>query len=344
MAWTPRLTQLNDALADLVPYQEGITKFIRSAGLRPSMVDFHGSALDIWCSVIDEADKQGKVSDLVKTVLEKYPDNPYLKSALSQVEINYSASAEIGKSTQWQPINDDTLEVLTFDNNTLLPINFLEKGILSSRSVAKIEVNKDYEIEVGTGFIFKIEQFDELFFMTNAHVISNKATIPRTRIILNYEEDIDGLTKISKNFKIDSNGIWYVSPIKELDVAIFKLAASDDELSEFGYLSLKKVEVKKNDFVNIIQHPAGQMKQIALYHNIVTSVESRAIQYLTATMGGSSGSPVFNSDWEVVALHHSGGGRKKHEEKLPMGAKSRNEGININSIIDFLVSNHSSNI
>ncbi len=30
------------------------------------------------------------------------------------------------------------------------------------------------------------------------------------------------------------------------------------------------------------------------------------VQYVADTMEGSSGSPVFNRKWEVVALHHSG--------------------------------------
>lgn len=33
--------------------------------------------------------------------------------------------------------------------------------------------------------------------------------------------------------------------------------------------------------------------------------------YLTDTLPHSSGSPVFNSEWEVVALHHAGVQNKK---------------------------------
>ena len=82
------------------------------------------------------------------------------------------------------------------------------------------------------------------------------------------------------------------------------------------------------------------MKQISLYHNIVTNTNERVVQYLTDTLKGSSGSPVFNSDWEVVALHHSGGGNKPGEPELPEGIKSRNEGIFINKIIQFVKDSH----
>lgn len=341
MDWTPRLTQLNDVLGDLVPHHDGITKFVRAAEIKPAMINFNGSALDIWNSVIDEARKSNKVENLIEAVLVKYPDNPYLKTALNPVELNYSMGPIIEETSNWKGIDEDTLEVLTMGSNTLLPINFLERGIISSRSVAKVEKKKGNITEVGTGFLFKTEGVDELFFMTNFHVINEKTEIINTRIIFDYEEDINGNTKASKSFKIDPSGPWYISPVNQNDVAIFKLIETE-EISQFGFIPINKVDVMKNDFVNIIQHPAGQLKKIALYHNIVTNIDNRVVQYLTDTMKGSSGSPVFNSNWEVVALHHSGGVSKVNEPQIKE-TKYRNEGIHINNIIDFLKTSHNIN-
>jgi V8-like Glu-specific endopeptidase len=70
-----------------------------------------------------------------------------------------------------------------------------------------------------------------------------------------------------------------------------------------------------------------------MYHNVVTYADDRIVQYLTDTMPGSSGAPVFNSKWEVVALHHSGGWL---EEPEMAGEVLRNEGIAIGRIIDAL--------
>src|SRR4051812_6016782 len=95
MDWTPRLTQLNDALGDLVPHKEGITTFAKAAGIKPAMINFNGSALDIWSSVIDEARKNNKVNNLIDVVLKTYPENPFLKSARNPIEINYSISPKI---------------------------------------------------------------------------------------------------------------------------------------------------------------------------------------------------------------------------------------------------------
>lgn len=336
MPWSPRLTQLNDALGDLVPNHDGITKFVKAAGIKPQMVSFNGNAMDIWNSVLDEADKTNKVDNLVKAVLNKYPENPFLKSAITPIETNYSLSPDFDRITNWNPVEKDTLEVLTMEVSSLLPISFLERGITASRSVAKVEIKNGSMVNVGTGFLFKIQENNDLFFMTNHHVINEKEQIKNTRIIFNYEEDVNGNSKASKTFQIDANGPWFTSPVNELDATIFRILPVGESLNEFGYLTLKKVDVKKNDFANIIQHPAGQMKQISLYHNIVTSINDREVQYLTDTLKGSSGSPVFNSSWEVVALHHSGG-INKTEDDIKI-SKYRNVGININGIIDFVKS------
>ena len=335
MAWSKKLTQLNDVLGELVPNQDGIVKYVNEAGLKPQMIKFQGNALDIWNDVLNEADKNNKVDDLVKSALNHYPKNPYLISALSPQEINYTLSPDLDEVSRWEVIEQDTLEKLTQGISTLLPISFLENGIIFSRSVAKVEINIGGVKDVGTGFLFKIENEDDIFFMTNFHVINNESQFENARIIFNYEEDINGDSKASKSYRIDDNSPWYKSPVEELDVSIFKLNCSESQLKEFGFIILRKVSVQKNDFVNIIQHPAGQMKQISLYHNIVTNINDRVVQYLTDTFWGSSGAPVFNSNWDVVALHHSGGRRKPAEPKLPLGFKSRNEGIQINRIIEF---------
>ena len=51
--------------------------------------------------------------------------------------------------------------------------------------------------------------------------------------------------------------------------------------------------------------------------NQVTGMpEERFLHYQTDTAPGSSGSPVFNDQWEVVALHHSGVPRRNSEGKI----------------------------
>lgn len=59
--------------------------------------------------------------------------------------------------------------------------------------------------------------------------------------------------------------------------------------------------------MSIIQHPNGETMQVAISSNGIVGVYQNTdlVQYVTDTIGGSSGAPCFNEDWEVVALHHA---------------------------------------
>ena len=74
-----------------------------------------------------------------------------------------------------------------------------------------------------------------------------------------------------------------------------------------GYLLLAERFMREKERVNIIQHPDGQAMKVVLTQNyIAKDMSDSRLQYIADTMDGSSGSPVFNQDWEVIALHHSG--------------------------------------
>jgi hypothetical protein len=75
----------------------------------------------------------------------------------------------------------------------------------------------------------------------------------------------------------------------------------------------------------IAQHPDGSPLKLALDTQGVISVNSNGtrVRYATNTTNGSSGSPCFNMDWALVALHHMGdpawGGRTpKFNQGIPI--------------------------
>ena len=61
----------------------------------------------------------------------------------------------------------------------------------------------------------------------------------------------------------------------------------------------------------IVQHPLGQPLKLALDTQAVLAVNpgGTRVRYRTNTDHGSSGSPCFDKDWNLVALHHSGSTR-----------------------------------
>src|SRR5690606_9332310 len=97
---------------------------------------------------------------------------------------------------------------------------------------------------------------------------------------------------------------------KNLDFTIVALGQRTDgrEPREWGWNKLREEPglIVKGEAVTVIQHPNGEAKQIALRENLVIDLLEQFAHYRTDTSPGSSGSPVFNDQWEVVALHHSG--------------------------------------
>ena len=102
-----------------------------------------------------------------------------------------------------------------------------------------------------------------------------------------------------------------------VDVEVEKLEAWDQRL-DFAILRLKTavtrmpLQVQKLPVVfsagiyvsvNIIQHPRGHPKRVGLRNNLLTSADENTIRYFTDTLPGSSGSPVFDDTWHVIALH-----------------------------------------
>ena len=72
----------------------------------------------------------------------------------------------------------------------------------------------------------------------------------------------------------------------------------------------------------IAQHPDGSPLKLALDTEGVTSVNANGtrVRYATNTEGGSSGSPCFNIDWKLVALHHLGDpARDRQKPKFNQG-------------------------
>jgi hypothetical protein len=87
----------------------------------------------------------------------------------------------------------------------------------------------------------------------------------------------------------------------------------------------------------ILGHPAGRPVQFsyASPSGASPTKNSNRVRYRTNTEGGSSGSPVFNRDWRVVALHHAAG-----PTQLPgdfnLKTNDFNQGVPIKGIVEEL--------
>jgi len=100
------------------------------------------------------------------------------------------------------------------------------------------------------------------------------------------------------------------SPTKKLDYALLRIDDAITLLQDSANPIVTPVPLchnlpAKGDGLHILQHPGGDALKLAISVDGIDRVlvDRGLVQYSTPTKGGSSGSPAFNDDWEVVALH-----------------------------------------
>jgi V8-like Glu-specific endopeptidase len=249
------------------------------------------------------------------------------QQSLDQLLLKYKMMepiAPVPPVPDWKSTNTDQ-EVLEkiFGENTLRPIAFLARGLEVSRSVAYVSVTSGNERWSGTGFMVAPN-----LAMTNNHVISDASQLPGVIVRFNYQQDLLGRDLEIKDYPAAPNGLFHTN--KTLDYTIFEVQSDPGKKDAWANLALKPHDVKPNERINIIQHPGGQPKQISMQNNMVEYIGGDVLQYVTSTLPGSSGSPIFDDRWQVVGLHHAGG---LIAEPTTGRYFNRNEGIVMSKIL-----------
>ena len=186
----------------------------------------------------------------------------------------------------------------------IMSTNFLERGSRASRSVGRI-VTGPRRTPDGTGFLVSRN-----LLITNAHVIADADDALDHIVQFNYSAPGSGANITPVEFRFQPHRLFLHSPPNELDYALIAVEPSNAagaELQEFGWNTLtpRADEIDVGDRVNIVHHPGGSPKRVSLRQNFVAPSTEDFLHYMTDTEPGSSGSPVFDDEWQVVALHHA---------------------------------------
>ncbi|HEX8653773.1 MAG TPA: DNA/RNA non-specific endonuclease [Allosphingosinicella sp.] len=257
-------------------------------------------------------------------------------------------------------LDNDLINEAVVGARDFLSVEFLERGLQAARAVGRVLVKSGAGVRPhGTGFLVAPG-----LLLTNQHVLTS-ATFAATCVVeMDYEQNFFGPPKQSQLFVLEP--VRFFLNNADLDFALVAVAPHSDRrisIEDYGWLPLisaqGKIALTGHDYINIIQHPLGREKEVALRENKVldlrTGDEGDArdmgpfIHYEADTERGSSGSPVLNDQWEVVALHHSGVPRRneggqwldKDGNLWRRGAQPlsdvdwiANEGIRISSLVN----------
>ncbi|GHG18300.1 trypsin-like peptidase domain-containing protein [Streptomyces zaomyceticus] len=237
-------------------------------------------------------------------------------------------------------------EEIVLQDDTV-PYEFLHGGIRAGASVALLRI-PPYESGApllpsyphgGTGWMIAPD-----LLITNHHVVMARSWEAGVRPFVS-DEDLRLQALMSRSrFDFVENAAAapeatageLVAWDAALDYAIVRLS-SDQERRPTLRVATRPLLVRERQRVpvNIIQHPGGLPKRVALRNNLVYRADEHDILYFTDTRGGSSGSPVCLDDWTVVGLHR---GTRKVDEVEFQGARTRfvNVGTQMSGILAHL--------
>ena len=236
-----------------------------------------------------------------------------LNQALDELTTAASSAAPITDPANVPPV--EVREAIV-QQNDMVYYGFLRSGATAGEAVARLHVsqfqngvevvkNQEKVTHQGTGWLITPD-----LIVTNHHVVNardardgNASSLDLGLQGQNAKAEFDFDTTTTAGHFVSAKTLEAFEP--SLDFAILRLT---EPLPRTPLrLNPERIEITKDSYVavNIIQHPYGGPKKVALRNNLVYDSNFPKLRYFTDTEHGSSGSPVFNDSWEVVALHRA---------------------------------------
>jgi trypsin-like peptidase/tetratricopeptide repeat protein len=218
-------------------------------------------------------------------------------------------------------------------DTTYVNIHWYRRGLERCARVARVETELNPDEGFGTAFLVRGHDLKDslgsrAFLMTNFHVVNRNGAGGALR---------PGQARVSFKANGGDGRQWRVkdvyqeSPPEQLDCSLLELEDGVDDSAAAYPLAPALPVLDDGPRVYIIGHPKGGTLSFSLNDNQLLDYDDRLLHYRAPTEGGSSGSPVFNQDWELVGLHH-GGGRDLPRLHSKDGRYAANEGIYIDAI------------
>tara|TARA_R110000744_G_scaffold114988_1_gene215059 strand:+ start:11439 stop:12536 length:1098 start_codon:yes stop_codon:yes gene_type:complete len=236
--------------------------------------------------------------------------------------------------------DEDCLEKLVNASPFINTSVFVHKLATIERCVCRIQINKTNEdVEYGTGFLIGPDLILSNYHVFK-HVIENPSEYQNVKCLFDFKVDADGkdiykgnavslhenpIVSYSETSELDITGGTLESnwPLDKLDYAVVRTAErigenphgidmtnSSNSKDKRGWLEMPEnaKEVFPGSHVIIVQHPDKRPLQISFgfEKSLGLSNNGNRLRYNVNTENGSSGSPVFDHNFELIALHNMG--------------------------------------
>ncbi|HHU39830.1 MAG TPA: hypothetical protein GXZ45_11190 [Propionibacterium sp.] len=259
----------------------------------------------------------------------------YLKDALTEEKARaVVADAEThGAPSSAQDTLAGLAEERIIGSSDLRDVNYLELAVAVARSVCRIRVGRG----AGTGVLV-----GPRLLLTNNHVLRTPEQAQNAEAQFDYQENASGELLPVQTYAFDPDTFFVTD--RKLDFTVVALAPASSQgrpLERYPWNRLNPTlgKAEAGDPINIIQHPRGGLKQVALRNNeviVIPNGKPDFLYYTTDTEPGSSGSPCFNDQWEIIALHHSGVPRMEGETILKKDGTPWDQNTDDPALVDWI--------
>jgi V8-like Glu-specific endopeptidase len=259
---------------------------------------------------------RGKIYRLILAAYESNPDNPELKEFYESVVLQKRfivsptvAVTDFGPDIDWKGETDEIqLQSWLKPEPDYWDVGFLKRAIEQSASVCRIEIPS--RKIMGTGVLITPNQV-----LTNYHVLrpteSENIETNALNAVLKFGcfTSDDGVETQGKSFQLNGQKpILHFSKTEDLDYVLLQVESKITHEKDIKPARWKtnKLPLEKMG-INVLQHPEGDSMKLSVSQDGITGVyaNSGLVQYVNKTALGSSGSPCFDENWFLVALHHA---------------------------------------
>lgn len=210
-------------------------------------------------------------------------------------------------------------------------LTWYRTGLQRCRAVARVQTVNDNGI--GTGFLVAgpdlHPDLPPLVVVTNGHVVP-EALDPADALVAFHGLDDDPGQQA--RFRVTHQWWYQPSARTGLDTTIMELVGYPRGVIPLPLATALPRKPLRNRRAYVIGHPLGlPQPQFSLQDNILLDYDQRVLHYRSPTEVGSSGSPVFNDEWQLIGLHHAGGVRLPQLNNAG-GTYAANEGLTFDAI------------
>lgn len=261
------------------------------------------------------------------------PDSPHGSHILPSLEVallSRDGGSMVGSAEALNAaLSTDGLEKVFGAGDGIVTARWIDHCQMRLRNVCRVASASGRT--VGTGMLIAGGAFCESmagqnYVLTNHHVVSktDAGDMKPRQPVLHFE---------ALGTTVEAADVVWQSPVAELDAALLAIGTADGDLPEplTSLGTLPDPDEVEGLRTYIIGHPKGNPLSVSIHDNHMLDMDDRVLHYRTPTEPGSSGSPVFDRDWDLIALHHAG---KDEMDKLhdQDGHYEANEGIRIDRI------------